>query len=78
MLHYHNKPVILKYIDRLPGIMYIVVRNCISQVAEAGFYEKDSFLFTVDGLFLFIPVIYNSLLESQSSTIGDYLILEDT
>ena len=53
------------------------VRNCISQVAEAGFYEKDSFLFTVDGLFLFIPVIYNSLLESQSSTIGDYLILED-
>ena len=52
-------------------------RNCISQVAEAGFYEKDSFLFTVDGLFLFIPVIYNSLNESQSSTIGDYSILED-
>ena len=48
------------------------VRNCISKVAEAGFYEKDSFLFTVDGLFLFIPVIYNSLLESQSSTIGDF------
>ena len=55
----------------------MTVRNCISQVAEAGFYEKDSFLFTVDGLFLFIPVIYNSLLESQSLTIGDYLILED-
>ena len=27
------------------------VRNCISQVAEAEFYEKDSFLFTVDELF---------------------------
>ena len=56
---------------------YAGVRNCISQVAEAGFYEKDSFLFTVDGLFLFIPVIYNSIHKSQSSTIGDYLILED-
>ena len=58
-------------------VCIVIVRNCISQGAEAGFYEKDSSLFTVDGLFLIIPVIYNSLIESQSSTIGDYLILED-
>ena len=36
-----------------------------------------SFLQWMDFFFLFIPVIYNSLLESQCSTIGDYLILED-
>ena len=29
------------------------VRNCISQVAEAGFYGKDRFLYTVDELFIY-------------------------
>ena len=51
--------------------------NCISQVAEARFYEKDNLRFTVDELFLSIPVLNNSLHQSQSSTIEDYLILED-
>ena len=50
------------------------VRNRSSQFADVGFYEKNSLLFTVDELFLLIPVLYNSLHRSQSSTIGDYLI----
>ena len=47
------------------------------RLLRLGLMKRIASFFTVDGLFLFIPVIYNSLLESQSSTIGDYLILED-
>ena len=54
--------------------LFICVRNRSSQIADVGFYEKNSLLFTVDELFLLIPVLYNSLHRSQSSTIGDYLI----
>ena len=46
------------------------------RLLRLGFMEKiGSFLQWMN--FLFIPVIYSKLLKSQSSTIGDYLILED-